>query len=167
MDQLGYEIEQALRCARAENDAVVQLDLLRTGSHVPILVDTERQHDLFSGATPTDNVAVGALKRGGIHLNGCLRGLCCCPFRLCATLVLTAAAEQRWRYGMSGGAVNWSFRVRKGQCLVHVFSNLIVRAFYGPIEARHQLSMQQSRTLLTRAQHAGATALAGPFSPCA
>jgi hypothetical protein len=68
---------------------------------------------------------------------------------------------------MSGGAVNWSFRVRKGQCLVHVFSNLIVRAFYGPIEARHQLSMQQSRTLLTLAQHPGATAFAGPFSPCA
>jgi hypothetical protein len=89
------------------------------------------------------------------------------PLWLCATLVLTAAAEQRWRYGMSGGAVKWSFRVRKGQCLVHVFSNLIVRAFYGPIEARHQLSMQQSRTLLTLAQHPGATAFAGPFSPCA
>ena len=55
-------------------------------------------------------------------------------------------SDSSWRYGMSGGAVNWSFRVRKGQCLVHAFSNLIVRAFYGPIEARHQLSMQQSRT---------------------
>jgi hypothetical protein len=31
--------------------------------------------------------------------------------------------------------------------LVHVFCNLIVRAFYGPIEARHHLSM---RSILVR-----------------
>jgi DNA-binding MarR family transcriptional regulator len=43
--------------------------------------------------------------------------------------------------------------------LVHVFSNLIGRAFYGPIEARHHLSVQQWRILLTLAQHPGATAV--------
>ena len=43
--------------------------------------------------------------------------------------------------------------------LVHVFSNLIGRAFYGPLEARHGLSIQQWRILLTLAQHPGATAV--------
>jgi DNA-binding MarR family transcriptional regulator len=43
--------------------------------------------------------------------------------------------------------------------LVHVFSNLIGRAFYGPLEARHHLSVQQWRILLTLAQHPGATAV--------
>ena len=42
--------------------------------------------------------------------------------------------------------------------LVHVFSNLIGRAFYGPLEARYRLTVQQWRTLLTLAQHPGATA---------
>jgi DNA-binding MarR family transcriptional regulator len=43
--------------------------------------------------------------------------------------------------------------------LVHVFSNLIGRAFYGPLEARHHLSVQQWRILLTLAQRPGATAV--------
>jgi DNA-binding MarR family transcriptional regulator len=43
--------------------------------------------------------------------------------------------------------------------LVHVFSNLIGRAFYSPLEARHRLSVQQWRILLTLAQHPGATAV--------
>jgi DNA-binding MarR family transcriptional regulator len=43
--------------------------------------------------------------------------------------------------------------------LVHIFSNLIGRAFYGPLEARHHLSVQQWRILLTLAQHPGATAV--------
>ena len=42
--------------------------------------------------------------------------------------------------------------------LVHVFSNLIGRAFYGPLEVRHQLSVQHWRILLTLAHHNGATA---------
>jgi DNA-binding MarR family transcriptional regulator len=43
--------------------------------------------------------------------------------------------------------------------LVHVFSNLIGRAFYGPLEVRHRLSVQQWRILLTLAHHPGATAV--------
>jgi DNA-binding MarR family transcriptional regulator len=43
--------------------------------------------------------------------------------------------------------------------LVHIFSNLIGRAFYGPLETRHHLSIQQWRILLTLAQHPGATAI--------
>jgi len=43
--------------------------------------------------------------------------------------------------------------------LVHVFSNLIGRAFYGPLEIRHHLSIHQWRILLTLAQHPGATAV--------
>jgi DNA-binding MarR family transcriptional regulator len=43
--------------------------------------------------------------------------------------------------------------------LVHVFSNLIGRAFYGPLEARHGLSLHQWRILLTLAHHPGATAV--------
>ena len=43
--------------------------------------------------------------------------------------------------------------------LVHVFSNLIGRAFYGPLEKRHHLSIQQWRILLTLAQRPGATAV--------
>jgi hypothetical protein len=42
--------------------------------------------------------------------------------------------------------------------LVHVFSNLIGQAFYGPIQARHHLSVQHWRILLTLAHHNGATA---------
>ena len=42
--------------------------------------------------------------------------------------------------------------------LVHVFSNLIGRAFYGPLSARYRLSVQQWRVLLTLAQRPGATA---------
>jgi DNA-binding MarR family transcriptional regulator len=43
--------------------------------------------------------------------------------------------------------------------LVHVFSNLIGQAFYGPIQARHHLSVQHWRILLTLAHHNGATAV--------
>src|SRR6185295_8878040 len=43
--------------------------------------------------------------------------------------------------------------------LVHVFSNLIGRAFYGPLKAHHRLSVQQWRILLTLAHHPGATAV--------
>jgi DNA-binding MarR family transcriptional regulator len=43
--------------------------------------------------------------------------------------------------------------------LVHVVSNLISRAFYGPLETRHHLSIQQWRILLTLAHHPGATAV--------
>jgi DNA-binding MarR family transcriptional regulator len=43
--------------------------------------------------------------------------------------------------------------------LVHVFSNLISQAFYGPLKARHHLSLQQWRILLTLAHHPGATAV--------
>lgn len=42
--------------------------------------------------------------------------------------------------------------------LVHVFSYLIGRAFYDQLQARHGLSVQQWRILLTVAQHPGATA---------
>ena len=42
--------------------------------------------------------------------------------------------------------------------LVHVFSNLIGRAFYGPLQARHHLSVQHWRILLTLAHRTGATA---------
>jgi DNA-binding MarR family transcriptional regulator len=43
--------------------------------------------------------------------------------------------------------------------LVHVLSNLIGRAFYAPLEARHHLSTHQWRILLTLAQNPGATAV--------
>ena len=43
--------------------------------------------------------------------------------------------------------------------LVHVFSYLIGRAFYDQLQARHSLSVQQWRILLTVAQHPGATAV--------
>jgi DNA-binding MarR family transcriptional regulator len=43
--------------------------------------------------------------------------------------------------------------------LVHVFSNLISQAFYGPLKARHHLSVQQWRILLMLAHHPGATAV--------
>jgi DNA-binding MarR family transcriptional regulator len=43
--------------------------------------------------------------------------------------------------------------------LVHIFSNLIGKAFYGPLEARHQLSVYQWRIVLTLARHPGATAV--------
>ena len=43
--------------------------------------------------------------------------------------------------------------------LVHTFSNLIGRAFYGSLEVRHQLSVHQWRILLTLAHHPGATAV--------
>jgi DNA-binding MarR family transcriptional regulator len=43
--------------------------------------------------------------------------------------------------------------------LVHVFSNLIGRAFYSQVEGRHQLSIQQWRILLTLAHHPGAMAI--------
>jgi DNA-binding MarR family transcriptional regulator len=43
--------------------------------------------------------------------------------------------------------------------LVHTFSNLIGRAFYGPLEVRHHLSVHQWRILLTLAHHPGATAV--------
>jgi DNA-binding MarR family transcriptional regulator len=42
--------------------------------------------------------------------------------------------------------------------LVHVFSNLIGQAFYGPLQMRHHLSVQHWRILLTLAHHSGATA---------
>ena len=41
---------------------------------------------------------------------------------------------------------------------VHVFSNLIGRAFYAPLQASHRLSVQHWRILLTLAHHSGATA---------
>ena len=43
--------------------------------------------------------------------------------------------------------------------LVHVFSNLIGQAFYGPLQIRFHLSIQQWRILLTLAQRPGATAV--------
>ena len=43
--------------------------------------------------------------------------------------------------------------------LVHTFSNLIGRAFYGSLEVRHHLSVHQWRILLTLAHHPGATAV--------
>lgn len=43
--------------------------------------------------------------------------------------------------------------------LVHVFSNLIGQAFYGRVQSRHGLSVQQWRILLTLAHHPGATAV--------
>jgi DNA-binding MarR family transcriptional regulator len=42
--------------------------------------------------------------------------------------------------------------------LVHVFSNLIGRAFYAPLQASHRLSVQHWRIVLTLAHHSGATA---------
>jgi DNA-binding MarR family transcriptional regulator len=43
--------------------------------------------------------------------------------------------------------------------LVHTFSNLIGRTFYGSLELRHHLSIHQWRILLTLAHHPGATAV--------
>lgn len=43
--------------------------------------------------------------------------------------------------------------------LVHVFSYLIGRAFYDQLQARHSLTVQQWRILLTVAQHPGSTAV--------
>ena len=43
--------------------------------------------------------------------------------------------------------------------LIHVFSNVIGRAFYSRIEMSHGLTIHQWRTLLTLAIHPGATAV--------
>ena len=100
MHQLGYEIEQALCCARAEDNAVVQLNFLRTGTHVPILVHTERQHHLFAGAAPTDNIAVGTFQRSGIHLYRCLGGCAAVPSFACAAASGSRAAASAFSLAM-------------------------------------------------------------------
>jgi DNA-binding MarR family transcriptional regulator len=42
--------------------------------------------------------------------------------------------------------------------LIHVFSNLIGRAFYGPLERRHGVTITEWRIMLTLFQQPGATA---------
>jgi DNA-binding MarR family transcriptional regulator len=43
--------------------------------------------------------------------------------------------------------------------LIHVFSNLIGRAFYGQVEAKHQITITQWRVFVTLMNHPGVTAV--------